>query len=73
MSANKHDVEGEGAKPRDHAHPRHHFLKHAHRDWRVWVAVVLMLAGIFVYVMTNDLSLRPGKQARPPIPAANGP
>ena len=44
MSANKHDVESEGAKPRDHAHPRHHFWKHAHRDWRVWIAVVLMLA-----------------------------
>jgi len=73
MSADKHDVESEGAKPRDHAHPRHHFWKRAHRDWRVWIAVVLMLAAIFAYVMTNDLSLRPGKRASQPTPAVNAP
>ena len=73
MSANKHDVESEESKPRDHAHPRHHFWKHAHRDWRVWIAVVLMLAMILVYVMTDNLSLRPGKRASQPTPAANAP
>ena len=73
MSTNEHDVESEGAKPRDHVHPRHHFWKHAHRDWRVWVAVMLMLALIMVYVVTNDLSLRPGKRPSQPTPAANGP
>jgi hypothetical protein len=69
----KNDVENEGAKPRDHDHSRHHFLKHLHTDWRVWTAVVLMIALIFVYVMTADLSLRPNKAAGPPIPAANAP
>jgi len=70
MSANKHSVESEGAKPRDHAHPRHHFWKHAHRDWRVWLAVVLMLGLILVYVMTGDLSWKPGGHLSPPTPAA---
>jgi hypothetical protein len=70
---NKHDAESEGAKPRDHAHPRHHFWTHAHRDWRVWIAVVLMLALILVYVLTDSLSLRPGKSAGQPTPAANAP
>ena len=69
----RHDVENEGAKQRDHSHERHHFLKHAHRDWRVWVVAVLMLALIFVYVMTNDLSVHPGKVAEQPTPAANAP
>jgi hypothetical protein len=73
MSGTKHDVESEGSKPRDHAHPRHHFWKHAHRDWRVWTAVVLMLALMLVYVTTNSLSLRPGKSAVPPTPEANVP
>jgi hypothetical protein len=73
MSANKHDVESEGAKPRDHAEMRHHFWKHAHRDWRVWIAVMLMLALILVYVMTDSLSLRPGARATQPMPAANAP
>jgi hypothetical protein len=72
--APKHDVESEGSKPRDHVHERHHFWRHAHRDWRVWLAVMVMLAAIFVYVVTNDLSLRPGKPAAvPPTPEANGP
>jgi hypothetical protein len=64
MNGNKHAVESEGAKARDHAHARHHFWKHAHRDWRVWTVVMLMLAMMGVYVITNNLSLRPGK---PPI------
>jgi len=73
MNDNKHDVESEGAKARDHAHPRHHFWRHAHRDWRVWFAVGLMLALMLVYVLTNNLSLRPGKRAIQPTPAANAP
>jgi hypothetical protein len=73
MSTTSHDVESEGAKPRDHAHVRHHFWKHAHRDWRLWAAVVLMLALILVYVMTDSLSLRPGKPAIQPTPEANAP
>lgn len=70
MSSNKHSVESEGAKPRDHAHPRHHFWKQAHRDWRVWCAVVLMIGLMFVYVMSDNLSLRPGKHAGQPVPEA---
>jgi hypothetical protein len=73
MSENKHDVESEGTNPRDHVHPRHHFWKRAHRDWRVWAAVVLMVGLMLVYVVTKDLSLRPGKRAGPPTPAANAP
>jgi hypothetical protein len=73
MSTEKHDVESEGAKSRDHVHARHHFWKHAHRDWRVWIAVILMLVAIGVYVMTDSLSLRPGKRAVQPTPEANAP
>jgi hypothetical protein len=73
MSANKHDVESQGSKPRDHAHPRRPYWRRAHRDWRLWLAVVLMLALMGVYVMTNGLSLRPGKRAVQPTPEANLP
>jgi hypothetical protein len=73
MSDNKHGAESEGAKPRDHAHPRHHFLKHAHRDWRVWTVVMLMPALMLVYVTTIDLSHRPGKRPVPSTPEANLP
>ncbi len=73
MSAHKDYIESQGTNPRDHAHPRHHMLRHVHRDWRFWVAVLLMLALVLVYVMTNSLSLRPGKPANHPAPAANMP
>ena len=73
MRDDKHDVESEGAKARDHARPRHHFWKHAHRDWRVWITVLLMLLAILIYVMTDNLSLRPGKRAIQSTPEANGP
>jgi hypothetical protein len=31
--------------------------KKVHKDWRVWAAVVLMLAAIIIYVLTLDDSL----------------
>jgi hypothetical protein len=73
MSGTKHSVESEGSKPRDHDHPRHHFWKHAHKDWRVWITVLLMLLAMLIYVMTDNLSLRPGKRAVQPTPEANAP
>jgi hypothetical protein len=74
MSQHHHDIESKGAKRRDHEHPRHHFLKHIHRDWRFQAAVVLMLVMILVYVFTNDLSIWPGKRhATQTVPAANAP
>jgi hypothetical protein len=73
MGLKKHDVESQGAKPRDHAHVRHHFLKHAHRDWRIWLVAALMIALIVVYVLTGDLSWRPGNTTSQPMPANNAP
>ena len=73
LAMGKHDTESEGAKARDHVRPRHHFLKHAHRDWRVWTAVVLMLAMILTYVFTMDLSLQPGKPPAQAVPAEAAP
>jgi hypothetical protein len=71
MNAHQHDVESKGAKPRDHAHLRRHNWKHAHRDWRVWIVVVLMVVLVLVYVMTDNLSIRPGEPAVQQTPAAN--
>lgn len=72
MVMGKHDVESQGAKARDHDPPRPHTW-HAHRDWRVWLAVGLMLALILVYVMTENLSLRPGRPPTQPTPAVHAP
>ena len=31
--------------------------KRLHKDWRVWVAVILMLAAMIIYVLSLDDSL----------------
>ena len=62
----------------NHDHPHHEhsrepkgpWWKHVHRDWRVWVGVVLMIVAMAVYVMSLDESLRPGGTVQPKVPAA---
>jgi hypothetical protein len=44
----------------------------AHPDWRVWVGVVLMLAAMMVYLMTNDLAGWSHRQPRQPLSALGG-
>jgi hypothetical protein len=73
MVMGKHGAESKGAKARDRAYTHRPFWTRAHLDWRVWVAVVLMLALILVYVVTDNLSLRPGKRPSQPTPALNAP
>jgi fucose permease len=70
MNANKHDSESEESKPRDHDHPSQHVCQ-ANRNWRIWLAVLLMFALVGVYVMTNNLSWRPGQRPTQPMPVAN--
>jgi hypothetical protein len=48
------------------------YWKRAHRDWRIWVGVVLMLAAMIVYVMSDDLALRPRIQSQQPLSGAIG-
>ena len=31
----------------------------AHHDWKFWIAIVLMLVAMSVYITTLDLSIRP--------------
>jgi hypothetical protein len=54
----------------EHDHNQHHGHAHAsvwrpHHDWRLWVAVALMLAGMVAYVCSMDESLRIGGKAVP--------
>jgi hypothetical protein len=35
------------------------YWSRAHRDWRFWVGVVLLSAAIFIYVMSDNLTLIP--------------
>jgi hypothetical protein len=48
------------------------YWKRAHRDWRIWVAVLLMIAGMIIYVMSEDLSSRPLSRPQQPQSGAVG-
>jgi hypothetical protein len=73
MNARNHQVESEGANPRDHLHIRHHIARHVHRNWKVVLAVGVMLFAILIYEVSDNLSLRPGKHAVGPTPEAIAP
>ena len=46
---------------------RRPYWTRAHRDWRVWVGVVVMLAAMIIYLMSYDLALRPRTQSPPSL------
>jgi hypothetical protein len=51
------------------------YWRRAHRDWRLWGIVILMLAAMAVYLMTGDLRWRLQGPAQPQqpisVPAGN--
>ncbi|MHB8581160.1 MAG: hypothetical protein ACYDA4_15060 [Ignavibacteriaceae bacterium] len=44
------------------------YWKRAHHDWKYWLAILLMLVAIIIYVKTNDLSARPHPQMQQIVP-----
>jgi hypothetical protein len=38
------------------------YWKHAHHDWRLVLAVSLMLVAVIIFVMSDDLAWRPRSQ-----------
>jgi hypothetical protein len=42
------------------------YWKHAHHDWRLWVAVCLMLIAMLTYVMSDDLAWWPRSRPQQP-------
>jgi uncharacterized membrane protein len=63
--SNNHNIQ------RDHESNRPYW-KRAHRDWRFWAGVVLMLAAIAMYVMSENESLRFGKHSQQPQSDVSG-
>ena len=46
---------------------RRPYWRRAHQDWRGWVGVILMLAGILYYVMSDNFAFRPRRDDIPRI------
>jgi len=72
MSATKHEREQEAAPHHSGNPPHAPYWQRAHRDPRFWIAVILMLAAMTVYVVTENLSQPPGRPPQPPMPASSG-
>jgi hypothetical protein len=53
----------------DHTASHSSSRKPIHRDWRLWVAVALMLGAMGIYVATMDEALVPGGQIGAEVPA----
>lgn len=46
--------------------------RRAHKDWRLWLAVGLMLVAMLAYLMTMDEAVQPGGKVQGAVPAAPG-
>ncbi len=44
------------------------YWKRAHRDWKIWVAVVMVLLATIIYIATQNLSMRPHNQMEQRVP-----
>jgi len=47
----------EGSQKHTHRGNQNPYWKRIHKDWRLWVAVVIMLAAILIYVLSLDDAL----------------
>ena len=56
----------------DHGHHHSPAWKRLHRDWRAWAVVLLMLAAMAAYVVSDDEALCRWR-VQQPMPAATGP
>jgi hypothetical protein len=55
-----------------HGHPTE-LWRGAHKDWRVWVVIIVMLAAIGTYVFTLDDSIQAGGPAPQAVSATTAP
>jgi len=72
MSETKHPEHQHGDPNGGSVHQGRPYWTRAHRDWRVWTGVVLMLAAMAIYLMTNDLASGPRIQSQKPLLDATG-
>jgi hypothetical protein len=58
---------------KQHEHHRREEAAHKrpiHHDWRLWVAVLLMIAAMGIYIASMNESIQPDGKVLPPVPAA---
>jgi hypothetical protein len=48
------------------------YWKHAHHDWRLWIAVGLMILAMLTFVISGDLAWRPTSHPKQPLSGTVG-
>ena len=61
----------ENTNAKNTQHNRGPYWKRAHRDWRMWFFVILMLVCMGIYLMTGDLRWRFNGPQHQMVPMAN--
>ncbi len=69
MTQHDHKHEHHGHDHHGHGHSSRK-KRGLHKDWRTWVVVVLVLAAMLMYVVSDDESIQPSGKTAPPVPAA---
>jgi len=64
MNTNHHINERQENNNEYHDHSP--YWKRAHRDWRIWVGVILMFTAILYYIMSDNFIFAPHKQLKQP-------
>jgi hypothetical protein len=60
VKASTHHNHGNEGPARDEVHPLYTpYWKRAHHDWRFWVAFILMIVAITIYVLSENLAFLP--------------
>jgi hypothetical protein len=72
MNEIKHEHGHNRATDRHGDHPRRPYWRRAHHDWKFWVALLLMLVAILAFVISNNLSRRPGHPPQAPLSSPGG-
>ncbi len=73
MTRKLHDIEILLSDPQDHAQPPRPDWKRAHRDWRAWFAMLLMLGMMVIYVVTDSSASSPDTSDGQPVPEIHAP
>jgi len=73
MKEIKHDPHGREIVDGEHIpEEKHSYWRRAHRDWRFWVVMLMFVAAITLYVMTDNLALVRRSQPQPAPSSAAG-
>ncbi len=68
MSESQHSRHQNAEQERNRVlHSHRPYWTRAHRDWRFWGIMFLMLSAILIYVMSQNLALRPPNWPQKPL------